>query len=90
MSDANRWGIDWVRVVENLRSKGMSLLEIADAASVSKSSLIGYGTELRQEPGHAAGERLLSVWVERTGYRREDAPRWRRPMSVSEILKAHA
>lgn len=90
MSDANRWGIDWVRVVENLRATGMSLTQIADAASVSKSSLIGYGTELRQEPGHSAGERLLAVWVERTGYRREDAPRWRRPLSVSEVLKAHA
>lgn len=91
MSDAHRWGVDWVRVVGNLRTAGMSLTQIAEACQVALSSLHSYGSEdYRAEPGHAAGERILVLWVQRTGCRREDAPRRRRPMSVSEILKAHA
>lgn len=90
-NDANRWGVDWVRVVGNLRTAGMSLTEIADACMVAKASIVSYGSEdYRAEPGHAAGERILLLWVQRTGCRREDAPRWRRPLTVSEVLKAHA
>ena len=85
-----RFGVDWVRVVANLRTAGMSLTEIADAASIAKASIVGYGSEdYRAEPGHAAGERLLLLWVQRTRCRREDVPKWRRPLSTSEILKAH-
>lgn len=91
MSDAHRWGVDWVRVVGNLRTAGMSLTDIAEAASISKTDVLRYGSEeYRQRPEHSAGERLLAVWVQRTGCKREDAPMWRRPMTVSEVLKAHA
>ena len=90
-NDAHRWGVDWVRVVGNLRTAGMSLTEIAEACQVAKASIVSYGSEdYRAEPGHAAGDRILDLWMQRTGYKREDAPRWRRPLTVSEVLKAHA
>ena len=44
-NDANRWGVDWVRVVGNLRTAGMSLTEIADACMVAKASIVSYGSE---------------------------------------------
>lgn len=84
-----RWSVDWVRLVDNLRATGMSLQEIADAAMVSKPSVIAYGSEeLRQRPEHSTGERLIALWCERLGYARADLPMHRHPLSVSEILRA--
>lgn len=84
-----RWSVDWVRLVGNLRAAGMSLQEIADAALMTKTSVIAYGSEvLRQRPEHSAGERLIAVWCERLGYTRADLPMHRHPLSVSKILRA--
>ena len=90
MSDASRWGVDWVRVVGNLQTTGMSLREICEAAGISKGALEGYRSEdLRQEPRHSTGELLLALWAQKTGNALADAPRWRRPMSVSEFMRCH-
>lgn len=84
-----RWGVDWVRVIANLQTAGMSLQAIADAALVSKSGVIAYGSEeMRQRPEHSTGERLIALWCERLGYTRDALPMYRRGLSVSEILKA--
>lgn len=84
-----RLGVDWVRVIANLQASGMSLQAIADAAMVSKPSVIAYGSEdMRQRPEHSTGERLIAIWCEKLGYKRDALPMWRRGMSVSEILKA--
>lgn len=84
-----RWGVDWVRVIANLQATGMSLQGIADAALVSKSQVIAYGSEeMRQRPEHSTGERLIALWCQRLAYKREALPMYRRGMSVSEILKA--
>lgn len=84
-----RWGVDWVRVIANLQAQGMSLQGIADAAMVSKSQVIAYGSEdMRQRPEHSAGERLIALWCQVLGYRRDDLPMHRRGLSVSEVLKA--
>lgn len=90
-SEAARWIVDWVRVVDNLQRTGLSLSEIAALADCGKSTLYGYiSPDLRSEPAYSTGARLLALWVERTGCKLEDAPKWRRPLSVSEVLKAHA
>lgn len=84
-----RIGVDWVRVIANLQASGLSLQGIADAALVSKSGVIAYGSEeMRQRPEHSTGERLIALWCQRLGYERGDLPMWRRGLSVSEILKA--
>lgn len=84
-----RWGVDWVRVISNLRAAGLSLQGIADAAMVSKTQVVAYGSdEMRQQPEHSTGERLIAVWCQTLGYRRDDLPMHRRGLSVSEILKA--
>lgn len=84
-----RWGVDWVRVISNLQAQGFSLQGIADAALVSKSQVIAYGSEeMRQRPEHSTGERLIALWCQVLGYRRDDLPMHRRGLSVSEILKA--
>lgn len=84
-----RIGVDWVRVIANLQATGMSLQAIADAALVSKSQVIAYGSEeMRQRPEHSTGERLIALWCERLSYERSALPMWRRGLSVSEILKA--
>jgi hypothetical protein len=88
--DANRWRTDWARLIENLQKTGLSQQYIADWVGIGKSTLQSYMVEdCRSEPQHWVGEQILLLWCQVTGYRREDAPRWRRPLSVSEILKAH-
>lgn len=85
----SRWSVDWVRLVANLRTAGLSLQGVADAALVSKTQVVAYACEaLRQRPEHSAGERLIAVWCERLGYTRADLPMHRRPLSVSQILRA--
>jgi DNA-binding transcriptional MerR regulator len=90
-TDAARWSVDWARVIDNLQKTGLSLSEIANLADCSKSSLFGYIGDggVRSFPEHSTGERILCLWIERTSCKREDAPRWRRPLSVSEVLKAY-
>jgi hypothetical protein len=90
-TDAARWSVDWARVIENLRTLGMSMGEIAEQSIVSKSSLYGYmgNNGLHGEPGFSAGKRILDLWVARTGYRMDDVPMWRRPLSVSEVMEAY-
>lgn len=84
-----RWSVDWVRLVSNLRASGMSAREIAEAAIVSKTQVVAYGSEvMRQRPEHSAGERLIAVWCQRLGYVRADLPMHRHPLSVSKILRA--
>lgn len=84
-----RVGVDWVRVIANLQATGLSLQGIADAALVSKSQVIAYGSEeMRQRPEHSTGERLIALWCQRLSYDRGALPMYRRGMSVSEILKA--
>lgn len=88
LSDS-RWGVDWVRVVANLQTAGLSLQGIADAALVSKSQVIAYGSdEMRQRPEHSTGERLIAVWCEKLGYARDALPMHRRGLSVSELLRS--
>lgn len=89
--NAERFRMDWARIIENLQRCGLSLQEIADWVGIGKSTLAAYiPDDCRSEPQHWSGERIITLWVHCTGLTREDAPRWRRPLSVSEILKAHA
>lgn len=84
-----RWSVDWVRLVGNLRTSGMSLQQIATRVGVAKASIDAYGSEaIRQRPEHSTGERLVELWCERLGYTRADLPMHRRPLSVSQILRA--
>lgn len=88
LSDS-RWGVDWVRVIANLQTAGLSLQGIADAATCSKSQVIAYGSEeMRQRPEHSTGERLIALWCQRLGYEREALPMHRRGLSVSELLRS--
>lgn len=85
-----RTAVDWGRVIENLRATGMTLAAIAAAAGVSKTSVVSYANpDIGAEPRHVAGEQLLELWLERTGYGRECIPVRRRPLSVAKVLRAH-
>lgn len=65
--------------------------QISEATFCTRASLYSYIGDVgaRSYPEHSTGERLLVLWMERTGCKREDAPMWRRPLSVSAVLKAH-
>ena len=85
-----RWTVDWVRVIGNLQATGMSLAEIADAVFVVRQSISNYlNPDTRADPTYGTGMRLLALWVSKTGCNPDDVPMFRRPMSVSAILKAH-
>lgn len=67
--------IDWRRVLENLRTTGMSLQDVADWLDVGKSTLQGYINEdLPSEPQHWIGHCLVVLWSERCGTKPEDVP----------------
>ena len=84
-----RWGVDWVRVIANIRATGLSHASIAARVFVAKGSIDAYGSEdMRQRPEHSTGERLIALWCEVLGYARADLPMYRRGISVSEMLRS--
>lgn len=90
VQDGPRWRVDWARVVANLQALGLSLQAIADWVGISRQTLSAYVMEdAPSEPQHVVGELILRLWFDVTGYSRADVPMRRRPLSVSEILRAH-
>lgn len=55
---------NWWQVIRDLQMHGMSLEDIAEAAYIPKSTLMGY-KNLDAEPKHADGERLIGLWRRR-------------------------
>jgi hypothetical protein len=52
---------DWWRVIQDLHMHGLTLVAIAEATYIPKSTLHGY-KNLGVEPKHADGERLIALW----------------------------
>jgi hypothetical protein len=87
--DDSRWGVDWVRLIDNLQRLGMTRACIADRVHCVKGSIDAYASaDLRQRPEHSQGERLIALWIESTSLDREDLPMYRRPLSVAELLRS--
>lgn len=53
--------VDWERIIADLRRSGLSVVEVADAVGIPKSTLLGY-RNFDAEPKHADGEALLRLW----------------------------
>ncbi|MBP0608274.1 MULTISPECIES: hypothetical protein [Burkholderia] len=68
--------ISWREVLFDLHCVGLPpravFREIQGAISLSMLRSYGRGTA---EPSHVRGELILDLWCEKTGKRREDAPR---------------
>lgn len=80
--------IDWARIVSNLRSKGMTVQQIADDVRVGYSTLYNYTSEdLPSEPPFWVGSALLVLWADRCGCSYTDAPTRRVLPSVSQVLR---
>ena len=64
--------IDWFRVIVDLTNQGIRLRQIGEIISVRHPTLL----EWKQggEPRHDAGERLLKLWMGKTGRPREQVP----------------
>ena len=80
--------IDWPRVIQNLRTAGMSVQDIADAVDVSRSALQDYCDDRNIEPAFWTGAAIIEVWCARTGLRWPDLPVRVVPLSVSAVLRS--
>jgi transcriptional regulator with XRE-family HTH domain len=81
--------IDWPRLIENMRRKGLSMQQIADRAGMSKAALYLYcNADTMPEPNFRAGCSLITTWIDETGYTLDDLPTRKHEPSVSEMLKS--
>lgn len=69
-------GVNWSKVLFDLTQIGMTPKTITRALGddISEASIRGY-MKKGIEPSHVRGELILDLWCEKTGKRREDAPR---------------
>ncbi|EML1597794.1 hypothetical protein RVY52_002533 [Burkholderia cenocepacia] len=69
-------GIDWREVLFDLRRLDLMPKDVARElnGTIPESSVRAYTEEIA-EPSHVRGELILALWCEKTGKRREDAPR---------------
>lgn len=74
-------GIDWREVLFDLRRLDLMPKDVARELRgvISEAAVRAYTEEVR-EPSHVRGELILDLWCEKTGKRREDAPR--RPLAL--------
>lgn len=80
--------IDWARIVANLRTRGMTVQQIADALRVGYSTVYGYTSEdLPSEPPFWVGSALLVLWAAKCDCSYTDAPTKRVQPSVSAVLR---
>ena len=67
--------VDWFRVLADLKRAGLSLGMVASLTGVSKSVLVGL-RNTDADPKMRAGEAIVALWVNATGQKRDDLPRW--------------
>ncbi|HDR9176338.1 TPA: hypothetical protein QDB23_003586 [Burkholderia vietnamiensis] len=74
-------GIDWREVLFDLRRLDLMPKDVARELRgvISEAAVRAYTEEMR-EPSHVRGELILDLWCDKTGKRREDAPR--RPLAL--------
>ncbi|WP_230943997.1 hypothetical protein [Burkholderia vietnamiensis] len=74
-------GIDWREVLFDLRRLDLMPKDVARELRgvISEAAVRAYTEEVR-EPSHVRGELILDLWCDKTGKRREDAPR--RPLAL--------
>ena len=66
--------VDWPSVVGDLRGNGMSLAAIGKSLGAAAQVVMRWG-DGTTSPNDTNGERLILLWVERTGQSRERVPR---------------
>ena len=65
-------GIDWFRVLMDLRYAGMSERDVAGRIGVAASTVRGW--KMGSAPSHEDGERLVMLWRAVTGKARDELP----------------
>ncbi|WP_447923412.1 hypothetical protein [Burkholderia cepacia] len=74
-------GIDWREVLFDLRRLGLMPSDVSrELRGVISEKAVRVYTDEVSEPSHVRGELILDLWCEKTGKRREDAPR--RPLAL--------
>ncbi|VWD51507.1 hypothetical protein [Burkholderia contaminans] len=68
--------VSWREVLFDLRRLDLMPKDVARELRgvISEAAVRAYTEEVR-EPSHVRGELILDLWCEKTGKRREDAPR---------------
>ena len=67
------YAVDWALLLEELRLSGLTFRQLANETDVSHVTLINYANQATS-PLHANGERLIAVWIQRTGKDRAQLP----------------
>ncbi len=93
---AGRIRIDWFRVIVELEGKGYKPNQIAACIGYPRGTLLGW-RNYEAEPGHTAGEALVSLWIKVVGphltTEQQQNPRDALPQREVELLsvaRAHA
>ena len=82
--------IDWPRIIENLRTTGLSVQEIADEVDIGRRSIGDYCDDRAIEPAFWVGSALLVLWEKQTGLSYVHAPVRTVTPSVSAVLRESA
>ncbi|AYR26906.1 hypothetical protein RC54_03910 [Herbaspirillum rubrisubalbicans] len=77
--------IDWFNVFADLKRAGWSMYRIDEQLNISKSTLMGW--KEGAEPKHFDGERLIQLWTDVTGQKREQLPVERRMPSAYQARR---
>lgn len=74
--------VDWFRLLADLKRSGLSLYDIERETSIPTSTLGGYIDGA--EPRYANGERLIDLWLRKTGRNVDTLPRELEPISAAK------
>jgi lambda repressor-like predicted transcriptional regulator len=74
IKQGQQWlAVDWVAVMEQLRTRGMTLADIERKSGIADPTLRAYAEGL-SHPAHWRGERLIALWCVTTNSPREQVP----------------
>lgn len=88
---AGRVRIDWFRVIAELEKRQYRTNQIAAAIGYPRGTVVGW-RNYDAEPSHAAGEALVSLWIQVVGPtltpEQQQHPRDALPLNVEDLLSA--
>jgi hypothetical protein len=64
--------VNWFRVIIDISVNGYTAAKIGTATGMSKATVLNW--KQGAEPKHCDGERIIGLWCEVTGLRRENLP----------------
>ena len=66
--------VDWFKIINDLENTKLDRIDIAKAVGAGKSTVTEWRS-LKFNPKYAQGERLVDLWIRRTGKDRKSLPR---------------